>query len=358
MPLSPLPTVDAFIDAVLQPVPPDSNPSLALLDALRSFFARPPSSVTSQLIALSIIFALLEVLIIISLVRKVRGGEFWVFRILVTSRGSYLHPHLGISWQLCTVVFLAGIQAYLWGVYALLVGRDNPFLTAYGPLAWYASWLSGWLAMWALSVSKASLLRDPRGLRHLLSTPYFLNTFFVLVPLVTFFTITLACSFSMFYWSRIKTGLSETESILAELAERWDPNASRTTVLVQIRETIGPALRGAFDGTERLSWWFSFTWIVWFWASLFLYLIISIVGFLHLRYIRDHLFAPLVAHSRDTSNDRHREIRCSLYALSLAVFCIGGIGLSFTTLAGVLGFGRDSIENLNDNLRLRTLLGL
>lgn len=50
----------------------------------------------------------LLVLVVVSLYRKVRGNEFWIIRILRSSRGSYLHPHLSIAWQIWTVVFLCG----------------------------------------------------------------------------------------------------------------------------------------------------------------------------------------------------------------------------------------------------------
>ena len=50
--------VDALLDAILLPVPPGSNPSLAVLTAIRNSFALPPGSITSTLIALSVIFAL------------------------------------------------------------------------------------------------------------------------------------------------------------------------------------------------------------------------------------------------------------------------------------------------------------
>ncbi|KAL8277807.1 hypothetical protein RQP46_009790 [Phenoliferia psychrophenolica] len=217
----------------------------------------------------------LAILIAISLFRKV-GKGFWVLRLLRSPRGSYIQPHLSITWQIWSLVFLCGIQIYLWGVHSRFQGIDLPVLTAWGPFAYYPMWAGGWFAIWALSVSKAAMLAsDVTGLQRLVSAPLFLNVLFLLGHLIVFSVLSACCGSIYHFYVLNPVHAAAAAAVLAALAPTYNATLPANATLDIIRKDFGPALQKVFTGSNMVAGWFQVTWTVWFIAALLLNICLS-----------------------------------------------------------------------------------
>ncbi|KAL8290451.1 hypothetical protein RQP46_002709 [Phenoliferia psychrophenolica] len=340
-----------YLDAILSQVPPDANPYSAIADAFRNFVVPTPRTYSYQIIALSAIFALLNLMVVVSLTGK-RSSEFWVFHVLRSSRGTYLHPHLGIARQLCTVVFLTGLQVYVWALYYNYHGNANTFLTTFGALVYFPSWLGGWLAAWALGVSKASLT-TASGVGGLLSRPGLVNVHFLSVPFISLAALCTCCGFTSTHFRRVFRHQEAVAVQLQMLSAAWNSSIPTATSLEVIHTTVAEGIDGVFCESDTVAQMFQRVWIAWFIIAAYLYLIFSIIAFLHFDYLRRHIITPV-----HRASNHHHHLRRSLATLVLAVLSIAGIGFSFCGLAGWLAFGGADITSALSVVRLQTHLNL
>ncbi|KAL8278885.1 hypothetical protein RQP46_008756 [Phenoliferia psychrophenolica] len=336
MPLFASPDVDAFLDGILAQLAAGANPYLAIAEAVGGYLRTSPRQYSDQIIALSVIFALLNVMVVVSLCRKWKG-DFWIFHILRTPRGRYIHPHLGISWQISTVVFLTGLQVYVWQLYFEYHGKASTFLSTFGALTYYPSWLGGWLA----------------GVEGFITRPGVLNAHFIIVPFLVLASIATCCGIAAEHFQHVFQGYFRVTMQLESLAAGWNASATNTAEVVE--STVAPLIKDAFKESDLLARSFQRIWRAWFIIAVYLYLIFSIIAFVHFNYIRLHILVP-IRQVATSGHDRH--LRRSLATLVLAVLCIAGIGFSFCGLAGWLAFGGEGVNSALNVIRLQTHLNL
>ena len=86
------------------------NPIPALQEALRArvYTAVPPAGTNERALALTVIFSVSLVLVMLSLVVRVWKGEFWLFRRKNMGAGTFLHPHPLTTYLVGITFFLGG----------------------------------------------------------------------------------------------------------------------------------------------------------------------------------------------------------------------------------------------------------
>ncbi|KAL8290449.1 hypothetical protein RQP46_002707 [Phenoliferia psychrophenolica] len=263
------PDVTAFLTGIVASIPPGVNPFLALEAQVIPRFTPAEHSFTSQLVALLTLNSL-NILVLVSLAFKVGPNRgFWLFRVLRSSRGAYLHPHLSNAWLISTVIFLAGLQVYITGFYlgATRKGGRAPFMTTWATAVYYPSWIGGWVAMWALSVSKASVSDPSSRISAFLSSPLFLNVHFLFVPLLFFVPLAVACATATRAFEDGNAANAMGIAGLQTLAPTWSPTSNRNETLQLLLDTVGPPLAKVFERSDETARWIQSTWIisfVWF----------------------------------------------------------------------------------------------
>ncbi|KAL8277810.1 hypothetical protein RQP46_009793 [Phenoliferia psychrophenolica] len=228
MPLFSSPGVIAYIDDVLTKAPVDANPYLSVAKDLTNFNQIAPSSYSDQLIALSVVFAL-------------------------------------IAWQMATVVFLTGLQVYVWGLYFNYEGRGVDFMTTFGAMCYYPSWLGSWLAAWALCVSKASLATtSSHGAEGFMSRPAVLNAHFIGVPILTISAILICCGITHLHYGRVFAANVAVMTELGTLALGWDASISAATTTEVLHTTIASLIQEIFLESDVVAAMFQRIWLAWF----------------------------------------------------------------------------------------------
>ncbi|KAK4702011.1 hypothetical protein P7C70_g4214, partial [Phenoliferia sp. Uapishka_3] len=271
-------------------------------------------------------------------------------------RGAYFHPHLGVAWQLSTIIFLSGMQARVWGSYAQFKGKNSPFLFTFAPMCWFPLWLAGWLASWALAVSKASLATHESGLAGVVSSPRFLNVHFLVGPVLALTAVLVASIKIYVYFHRLAVAMGHAVGSIERLASTWTPNESAVSTLATLKSEVGPSIERFFNSGNRVAFWFQISWRIWFALALYLNIVICSVAFVHIRWIKENIIHPLVD---GTSTSRRKRIRGSLLTLSLAVFCVAGTGFTFCGLSGWLAFSEVQGPSAGQEVvRIQLLLGL
>lgn len=128
--------------------------------------------------------------------------------------------------------------------------------------------------MWALAVSKASLVTDPPdGFLGVLSSPAFLNARFLLGPFLVFTILAVCCGNISYFYGRVPIEAAAAQVVLQILERSYDPAAQKAQTLDVIRNGFGPALQRVFDTSNTVAGWLQVTWTAWFFSAAYLYIV-------------------------------------------------------------------------------------
>lgn len=121
--------------------------------------------------------------------------------------------------------------------------------------------------MWALSVSKALLVKSPSGVPGFLSSPHFLNAHFIIIPTLNFSGILFCCiKFGQQYSGQAQS----LRLVLGELGV-LDVACTPTTLTSEtagvIQQSITPLVQKIFELISGMDKWFATIWTVWFGAT-------------------------------------------------------------------------------------------
>ena len=174
--------------------------------------------------------------------------------------------------------------------------------------------------MWALSVSKAALVTSSRGIRGVISSPRFMNAHFLVVPPLAFAAVATCCGINSRHFGRVFTAIKRISGELDGLASTWNPSTPAADIMELLYSRVAPGYQQLFKESDIVAGLFQDVWIVHFVLAAYLYLVsscfkargkgssqtrqvITIVAFLHLKYLRETILDPL-HHGTRSNRDR------------------------------------------------------
>lgn len=278
----------AVFAEVLPLVPLGVPPFPALEEAILVLLNPPipnPGTFDRHLHALSAILGVELLLILCSLgIRWYRVGEIWLFRLNYTAKGTFVVPHFAVSWQICSALFLALLQGYIYIISFHNHGKVVSGFMAWNITVWIPSWIAAWGVVWSIAAarylqfsSSPSMLPNPR----LLSFAFLSGLFIVMLAV----SIVAAISSERYNAVLLKVlGLiatfeSDTERFSASTQDQTQQTLKRDALQTQ----------GVFDVFDSFILSFRIAWAIWALATIFLYVVLAVVAAGHLGSVRKEL---------------------------------------------------------------------
>ncbi|ORY67951.1 hypothetical protein BCR35DRAFT_308323 [Leucosporidium creatinivorum] len=319
----------AMVELIIAAVPEGGNLFNVLKETLyiRIFPVIPGGPFEIQLYVFAGIFAIDALLLLASLGVRLSQRQFKVFSwtpAVGGGPGSYITPNFADAWQLTTLVFLGCLEGFVARCLSHTAGSLKPGYTSMITLAYLPSWISAWLACWSLSVAHALSSRphNPRWFNN----PRFLNYHFVVgAVLFTIIIIVLASITSSFYDSMLHD-FGVVEKALGKLGAQFaEGGMSRGEAEAGLRG-VAPLMQHQFGWIDFFIPSFRAMWAFFFFAALYVYAILIVVGLHYFRMLRREL---LSVNGTSSPADKKR-LRRAWRLAALTSACVALIGVAFT----------------------------
>ncbi|GAA5885756.1 hypothetical protein JCM6882_007555 [Rhodosporidiobolus microsporus] len=325
---------------LLASLPPTTNPYLALSAFLKTrLYPDVPHSAVIQLYVLAGVLGLTALLVVISLLMRVRKGIFWIIRAQQSPR--LLRPHATVSWAVIAVAMLALFEVLVAKEIAFFKGESDRNFGFWMLLVWGIAWWGGHTAAWSLAVS---FLLHLHATNSRFPTHYF-------IPLTNFggvgapviyaaIVLPLGVLGGVHYRNALDL-LQQIDNLLLASASTWTPGTSFNIL------TLAPGLpilEKMEDEVASFVRWFRATFVFYALTAALLVIYLVIVAFLHLSSLRRILketarelhssnnFESL-ASTAPHRNRQQEQIQRTLQSLAQTILAFSLLGVFFCAIS-------------------------
>ncbi|GAA6027601.1 hypothetical protein JCM8097_007941 [Rhodosporidiobolus ruineniae] len=205
---------------LLASLPKDQNPYVAIAEYIKQqLFPSVPYAATIQLYFLAGALGLTAILVIASLLIRVRKGIFWIVRLQHVPR--MVRPHATVSWALIAVIMLGLFEVLIVWEIKFLNKEIQPNFAFWLLLVWGSAWWGGHVAAWSLFSSFLLHLHSTRSTVAVSRLGPLADILGLGTPILYFATIIPIGVFGGLHFRNALNALLEIDGMLDQAAATW-----------------------------------------------------------------------------------------------------------------------------------------